>query len=71
MQEQKALEVRRLKEQEAFTQQLNEERQKMHAELQQQLRKNIASDYENELRRAQAEHCRKRRTHQNSTAERI
>src|SRR3954463_6071069 len=49
-QEQKLLEEKRRQQEEQFTQRLAQEKQKLHSELQQQLRKSIASDYDNELR---------------------
>jgi hypothetical protein len=49
-QERGLLEERRKNETELFAKKLAEEKQKLQTELQQQLRKNIASDYENELR---------------------
>lgn len=48
--EQKSFEEKKKRENELFTQKLQQEKQKMEVELQQQLRKSIGSDYENELR---------------------
>lgn len=48
--EQKLFEEKRKKENELFAQKLAQEKQKMEAEMQQQLRKSIAADFENELR---------------------
>jgi len=48
--EQKLFEEKRKRENELFTQKLAQEKQKMEGEIQQQLRKTIASDYDNELR---------------------
>ena len=47
---QKLFEEKRKKENELFTQKINQEKQKIEAELQQQLRKSIGSDFENQLR---------------------
>ncbi len=48
--DQKLFEEKRKKENELFQQRLHQEKQKLETELQQQLRKSIASDYENQLR---------------------
>lgn len=48
--EQKIFEEKRKKENELFSQKLQQEKIKIEAELQQQLRKSIASDFDNELR---------------------
>lgn len=48
--EQKVFEERKKKENELFQQKLQQEKQKMETELQQQLRKNIAADYDNQVR---------------------
>lgn len=48
--DQKLFEEKRKKENELFQQRLQQEKQKMETELQQQLRRSIASDYENQLR---------------------
>jgi hypothetical protein len=48
--EQKQFEEKKKKENELFQQKLQQEKQKMEAEMQQQLRKTISADYENELR---------------------
>lgn len=48
--EQKVFEEKKKKENELFQQKIQQEKQKLEAELQQQLRKSIASDYENQLR---------------------
>ncbi|MGZ3838892.1 MAG: DUF2130 domain-containing protein [Flavisolibacter sp.] len=47
--DQRVFEDKRKKENELFQQKLQQEKQKMETELQQQLRKSIASDYENQL----------------------
>lgn len=49
-QEQKLFEERRRQQDDLFNQKLAQEKQKMAGELQQQLRKTIASDYDNELK---------------------
>ncbi|MGN6401650.1 MAG: DUF2130 domain-containing protein [Flavisolibacter sp.] len=48
--DQKLFEEKRKKENELFQQKLQQEKQKLETELQQQLRKSIASDFENQLR---------------------
>lgn len=48
--EQKAVEDQRRKQEEGFNQKLAQEKVKLESELQKQLRKSIASDYDNELR---------------------
>ncbi len=48
--DQKLFEEKRKKENELFQQKLQQEKQKLETEIQQQLRKSIASDYENQLR---------------------
>jgi len=48
--EQKQFEEKKKKENELFQQKIQQEKQKMEIELQQQLRKSISADYENELR---------------------
>jgi hypothetical protein len=48
--DQKAFEEKKKKENELFQQKLQQEKLKLESELQQQLRKSIASDYENQLR---------------------
>jgi hypothetical protein len=48
--EQRSFEEKRKRENELFAQKLAQEKLKMEAEMQQQLRKSIAADYENELR---------------------
>jgi hypothetical protein len=48
--EQKVFEERRKRENELFSQKLAQEKQKLETELQQQIRKSVASDYDNELR---------------------
>lgn len=48
--EQKAFEEKKKRENELFQQKLQQEKLKLESELQQQLRKSIASDYENQLR---------------------
>jgi len=48
--EQKAFEDKKKKENELFQQRLQQEKLKLESEIQQQLRKTIASDYENQLR---------------------
>ena len=48
--EQKLFEERKKRENDLFTQKLAQEKQKLEAELHEQLRKTIASDYENQLR---------------------
>lgn len=48
--DQKLFEEKRKKENELFQQKLQQEKQKIETELQQQLRKSIASDFENQLR---------------------
>jgi hypothetical protein len=48
--EQRQFEEKKKKENELFQQKLQQEKQKMEVEVQQQLRKSIAADYENELR---------------------
>lgn len=48
--EQKAFEEKKKRENELFQQKLQQEKLKLESELQQQLRKTIASDYENQLR---------------------
>jgi hypothetical protein len=47
---QNLFEEKRKKENELFTQKINQEKQKMEVELQQQLRKSITADFENKLR---------------------
>ncbi len=48
--EQRIFEEKRRKENELFQQKLQQEKQKLEAELQQQLRRSIAADYENQMR---------------------
>src|SRR5215216_1591220 len=48
--DQKAFEEKRKRENELFQQKLQQEKLKIEAELQQQLRKSIAADYDNQLR---------------------
>src|SRR5215213_1440927 len=48
--EQRQFEEKKKKENELFQQKLQQEKQKIEAEVQQQLRKSISADYENELR---------------------
>src|SRR5437763_14936376 len=48
--DQKQFEDKRKKENEIFQQKLQQERQKIETELQQQIRKSIGEDYENQLR---------------------
>ncbi|MGN6164311.1 MAG: DUF2130 domain-containing protein [Flavisolibacter sp.] len=48
--DQRSFEEKRKKENELFQQRLQQEKQKLETELQQQLRKSIASDFENQLR---------------------
>jgi len=50
VQEQKAVEEQRRQQDEIFNQKLVQEKQKLEREINQQLRKSIASDYDNELR---------------------
>src|SRR5215203_3932706 len=48
--DQKVFEEKRKKENELFQQKLQQERQRIEADLQQQIRKSIGEDYENQLR---------------------